>query len=324
MESVQTPQDTSTEEQGQVSAPATEPKDKQEPTTNTAAPNTFTEKEKDIAARHKFEPKLVRLLNEIVEEQLQLINENLDERLVAPEETEAESEQEEESQEGDKSKPTTGIPQLDKLIDGAMYVSQAMAYTCLDLCQQDASLGDRITTVLHSALVPIRDGGVPEGADFECDVAPATKWLRFSNGFEAGVITRQAVNQTASTETEQVETAKEETQATDQPEEDIETQEEPEKESYGFNPKERVKAYEVFEQYMNTRTLEEKQAAVALSMLLSKQQYLPDEQIGDRLYKQWRDEVLAIGSLDQLQLKGVPGNEAFCQGYLTAMIVMDG
>jgi len=59
-------------------------------------------------------------------------------------------------------------------------------------------------------------------------------------------------------------------------------------------------------------------------MLLSKQQYLPDEQIGDRLYKQWRDEVLAIGSLDQLQLKGVPGNEAFCQGYLTAMIVMDG
>lgn len=87
-----------------------------------------------------------------------------------------------------EQKPTTGIPQLDNLIDEASYESQAMAYTCLDLCQRNASMGDKITSMLDSLLRGFREGDIPGGADFECDVAPATKWLRFADGFEAGSI----------------------------------------------------------------------------------------------------------------------------------------
>lgn len=84
------------------------------------------------------------------------------------------------------NKPTTGIPALDKLIEQTTYESQAMAYACLDLIQRDASLGDRIYTLLDSNLDCLRGEQTPRGADFECDVAPATKWLRFTDGFEAG------------------------------------------------------------------------------------------------------------------------------------------
>jgi len=105
---------------------------------------------------------------------------------------------------------------------------------------------------------------------------------------------------------------------------EVTEEQKPERITYGFDPKEQVQAYKVFEQWLENRTLDEKRTALALSMLLSKQQYLPNERIGDKMYKQWRDEVLAVSNLDQLPLKGVPGNEAFSQGYLMAMIVMDG
>jgi len=65
----------------------------------------YTQEEKDLAARHKVEPKLIRLLNEIIEErlrrlnecieQLQFLNKNIDGRLAAPKQTAAEPEPEE-------------------------------------------------------------------------------------------------------------------------------------------------------------------------------------------------------------------------------------
>ena len=59
MESVQTHQDTSTEEQGQEST----------------APNTFTDEEKQLAERYKVEPRLIRLIAEIVGEHTSEISE---------------------------------------------------------------------------------------------------------------------------------------------------------------------------------------------------------------------------------------------------------
>jgi len=78
---METRENTSTEEQGSASALA-EPKDnKQEPTTNTAATNNFTDEEKQLAKRYQVEPRLVRLLKEIVKE-----------HFVEPEDTETQAE----------------------------------------------------------------------------------------------------------------------------------------------------------------------------------------------------------------------------------------
>ena len=70
-------QNTPTEEQRHGSAEATtEPKDnKQEPTTNTAATNNFTDEEKQLAKRYQVEPKLIRLIAEIVVEHTAEISE---------------------------------------------------------------------------------------------------------------------------------------------------------------------------------------------------------------------------------------------------------
>lgn len=70
MKTNETTQDTSTEEQRHGSAEAiTEPKDKeQELPTNNAAPNTFTEEERQLAEKYEVETKTVRLIAEIVSE----------------------------------------------------------------------------------------------------------------------------------------------------------------------------------------------------------------------------------------------------------------
>lgn len=283
--------------------PDENPKGKgQEPTTNTAAPNTFTDEEKQLAEKYKVEPKLVRMIAEIVEErlkrlnecieQLQILNKNIDERLAAPEETTSEPEQEDESSEGDKQEPTTGIPQLDKFIKEATYESQAMSYCCLDLCQRDESLGDRITTVLESSVRLLLEDKVLEradfkGADFECDIAPATKWLRFVDGFQAGLKSTQSVDQPASTEPK------------------------PEGDPTLFAVK----------KWLNKRSYAEKLTAVLVGKLIEVESIYeePDNLIGNNFSKQFEDEVLEA-SMNEMYLKQAPPDEIAVSAFVLALM----
>lgn len=75
-------------EQGQVSAPGESPKDENQ--------NTYTEGETSLAARFGVEPKLVRLLNEIVQERFRSTNQFIDEQLAKNEAVETQEQPEQE------------------------------------------------------------------------------------------------------------------------------------------------------------------------------------------------------------------------------------
>lgn len=237
---------------------------------------------------------------------------------------------------GQSERVSVGIELLDKLIEEATLESKVMAYVCLNMNRADPALAEKTQAMLEQDLESFRKGNVPGGLDLEAEVLPAYQWDSFLAGFQAAGERHQREEQQAPARID--ETSQEEpkplafvrdTKAVDtrEAEQEVEAKQpedrESEGESYGFNPKEQVRAYQVFEQWLKNRTLEEKQAALALSMLLGKQQYLPDEHLGDKLYKKWRADVLSVRGLEESWLKDLPGNEAFNKGFLTAMIVMD-
>jgi len=322
---------------------------------------TWTGREYELAEKHQVEPKLIRLLTELLDERELSTQRNLAKYLRAliatTKETPAkkvESETEPAMQEipvvqppGDveaaeelrADKITTGISRLDAMIKRKAWDAQGAMYGCMKLARQDSELGEKILAMLRSELQPFFKTLHPERdqdgdlMDTECEVMPVVEWLAMVDGFQVAggkLPDEQEIEELLDEQDEPETVARHdepelETKANaDEERQAAAEEQEPERVSYGFDPKEKVQAYKVFKQWLENRTLDEKRTALALTMLLSKQQYLPDEQIGDKMYKQWRDEVLSVSNLDQLQFKGVPGNEAFSQGYLTAMIVMDG
>ncbi len=150
--------ETTNQSNGFVSAPGAQPKNNQTP---------FTEQEKQLAAKYKVEPKLVRLLNEIVGHQR---SEKLSKG------------QKEPTQESEQ--PSTGIPQLDRLIEESILQSQAMAYTCLEIQRIEPKIGQRIKAALQYWVNLCRRGELLKEYDVECDILPALKWINFAEGFQ--------------------------------------------------------------------------------------------------------------------------------------------
>jgi len=88
--------------------------------------------------------------------------------------------------ESHKTKQSIGLFRLDELIKEADFVSQAMSYACLEICQQNKELGDKMVEVLRTKLKPISAEDYPAEADFKSDIVPAVKWLVFLGGFRTG------------------------------------------------------------------------------------------------------------------------------------------
>lgn len=157
-------QSTQTPETGAVSAQAEKPKDVNQ--------NTFTQEEKDLAARHKVEPKLVRLLKEIAEE-----------HFAEPEEVETQEQPQEE-----ENHPNTGIPILDDCIERISLDGKVAAYCIMRLMCIANDTGNKISDYLRKEMVIFEDlKNVEKQTAMDSQIWSECTWfLGFVRGAEIG------------------------------------------------------------------------------------------------------------------------------------------
>lgn len=134
--------------------------------THETTQNQFTDDEKQLAERYQVEPKLCRLISEIVSERAETT----------------------EQPEPEAKKIRTGNEALDELIESASYEGTALAHGCLELYAADQSLGEKIREKLDSIFedILLSQGKSGSDLDLECDVLPAIKWGKFLQGYMSG------------------------------------------------------------------------------------------------------------------------------------------
>ena len=150
----------------------------------TTQKNQFTDEEKELARRYQVEPKLCRLISEIVREHTKEINQLI--RLI-----QSKSKAEPGAVPAEQQKatsPSTKNEALDELIDQASYEAAVFAHGVLNIYAADTSVGERIRERLDFIYegILLEQGKSGSGLDVEIDVLPAIKWENFLQGFMAG------------------------------------------------------------------------------------------------------------------------------------------
>ena len=95
----------------------------------------YTQEEKGLAARYKVEPKLVRLLDELIED-----------KLAPPEQ----AEEQEQAEQEEENRPNTGIPLLDNYYENLSLEAKVAVCGTMDLMCRANETGDKIREYLRN------------------------------------------------------------------------------------------------------------------------------------------------------------------------------
>jgi len=180
----------------------------------------WTEREIELASKHQVEPKLIRLLVDLLDEQkletqrklaraLQFLKPEIKESAAGEDNPEAEEPgradrtgkqiagpRVETSSPPDEQQPQKASTTMDRsnladLLSRASYETCAAVFVGLELAKQNRNLIEHVQSVIKELMPEFFKGRRPEktadgqSLDVECDVLPATEWLRFLDGFRA-------------------------------------------------------------------------------------------------------------------------------------------
>jgi len=149
----------------------------------------YTQEEKDLAAKYKVEPKLIRMIAEIVCEHTagicELISLYSGKKKQGSEPEQAETQDQPQEKE---NQPNTGIPPLDKFLERLSYEAQATAYGALRLvCVSDAT-GKKMRDYLQKQVALLENPRQVDDLMMDGQVLADIKWfLGFVKGAEIGL-----------------------------------------------------------------------------------------------------------------------------------------